>query len=79
MYIFVGPNSCTMKMHLRHIPKYCRDWGPLWAYSCFPFETINHHIISWQQKYESEGTCTLYILYIIAMESLCMVVLCAAI
>ncbi len=29
----------TMKVHLlSHITECVKDWGPLWAYSCFSFE-----------------------------------------
>ena len=41
----IGPNSNTMKVHLlRHITSCVRDWGPLWAYSAFQFEGMNHNI-----------------------------------
>ena len=34
-----------MNVHLlKHIPDCVRDWGPLWAYSCFSFESMNGHL-----------------------------------
>ena len=42
---FTGENGCTMNVHLlRHLPVCVRNWGPLWAYSCFPFESMNGHL-----------------------------------
>ena len=36
-----------MKVHLlRHICQCVKNWGPVWAYSCFSFESMNHHIKS---------------------------------
>ena len=43
--LFLGENACTMNVHmLRHIPDCVRNWGPLWAYSCFSFESQNGHL-----------------------------------
>ena len=40
--ISVGENGCTMNVHLLcHLPVCVSDWGPLWCYSCFPFESVN--------------------------------------
>ena len=34
-----------MNMHmLSHLAKCVSDWGPLWAYSCFSFESSNHNL-----------------------------------
>ena len=31
-----------MKIHqLIHLGECVRDWGPLWSFSCFPFESMN--------------------------------------
>lgn len=33
----------TMNVHLlTHLVNYTRAWGPVWVFSCFPFETMNH-------------------------------------
>ena len=41
--IFLGDFTATMNAHLlSHIPECVSKWGPLWAYSCFPFEGMNH-------------------------------------
>ena len=40
-----GVKSCAMNIHLlSHLPDYVRNWGPLWSYSCFSFETMNYHL-----------------------------------
>ena len=41
----VGDAGRTMNVHpLKHIPDRVRNWGPLWKYSCFPFESCNGHL-----------------------------------
>ena len=46
MYVyFAGGNVCTMNVHLlRHLPECVQNWGPLWAYLCFPFKSLNGHL-----------------------------------
>ena len=40
-----GERVCTANMHiLIHLPQFVRDWGPLWGYSCFGFESMNGHL-----------------------------------
>ena len=35
---------CTANMHiLAHLSESVQNWGPLWAYSCFGFESMNGH------------------------------------
>ena len=35
----------TMNIHqLKHITFHVRNWGPLWSFSCFGFESINGDI-----------------------------------
>ena len=29
---------------LGHLAQCVKDWGPIWAYSCFQFEGMNHQI-----------------------------------
>ena len=42
----------TMNIHLlEHVPTCVKNWGPLWAYSCFAFEGMNAHL-----KHVSLGT-----------------------
>ncbi len=42
---YIGENAATLNVHLlRHIPDCVRDWGTLWAYSCFVFESLNGHL-----------------------------------
>lgn len=47
-YIFIkfkGEKNCTMNIHLiTHVTDCVRDWGPLWAYTCFPFESANNNL-----------------------------------
>ena len=43
--IFYGAYSCSMNFHLvRHLVYYVFRRGPLWAYSCFAFESLNAYI-----------------------------------
>ena len=43
--IFYGAYSCSMNFHLvRHLAYYVFRRGPLWAYSCFAFESLNAYI-----------------------------------
>ena len=36
---------CTINIHcLIHLSKTVKTWGPLWAYSCFSFESMNGHL-----------------------------------
>ena len=36
---------CTANMHsLIHLPEMVVNWGPLWCYSCFGFESMNGHL-----------------------------------
>lgn len=35
----------TMKVHeLLHIPLFVNLFGPLWAFSCFPYESANGYV-----------------------------------
>lgn len=40
--------SCGLNMHNidSHLAYFVRKWGPLWAWSCFPFEDANAAILS---------------------------------
>ena len=42
-----GKNNCTLNLHnvCRHLPIYVAKLGPLWAWSCFPFEDMNGTIL----------------------------------
>ena len=45
MGILYGPTQCTMNIHLlQHLAYYVSPRGPLWAYSCFAFESMNAFI-----------------------------------
>lgn len=36
---------CTANMHtLIHLSQFVLDWGPLWGFSCFGFESMNGHL-----------------------------------
>ncbi|MGH0159492.1 UNVERIFIED_CONTAM: hypothetical protein FKN15_056292 [Acipenser sinensis] len=37
-------NSYNVHLFL-YIPQAVRNWGPMWAWSCFPFESFNHCIL----------------------------------
>ena len=35
----------TMNVHLvSHLADYVQNWGPLWSYTCFVFESMNGHL-----------------------------------
>jgi hypothetical protein len=41
-----GDKFLPLNMHsLMHLPKCVEDLGPLWVYSCFPFENVNGHLM----------------------------------
>ena len=45
--VLYGTRYCTLNMHLLlHLPKCVQDLGPLWSYSCFPFEDANGLLMS---------------------------------
>ena len=40
-----GVKSTSMNIHLlSHLPECVRQWGPLWAYTCFHFENMNGYL-----------------------------------
>ena len=45
IYTALGSNAATHKAHLlSHVVTCVRRWGPLWAYSTFHFEGMNHQV-----------------------------------
>ena len=43
--IMTGPLVSTMNVHqLRHLKVHVQNWGPLWCFSCFGFESVNGDI-----------------------------------
>ena len=42
---YLGVESTSMNVHLLyHLPDCVKMWGPLWAYSCFHFESMNGYL-----------------------------------
>ena len=40
--ILIGVRALTMNIHLlKHLTFHVKNWGPLWSYSCFGFESVN--------------------------------------
>ena len=40
--LHIGIAAATMNVHqLRHLTFHVRNWGPLWSFSCFAFESLN--------------------------------------
>ena len=41
--LLYGDGNCSLNVHNvgAHLVTYVRSWGPLWAWSCFPFEDLN--------------------------------------
>ncbi|XP_064403498.1 uncharacterized protein LOC135348992 [Halichondria panicea] len=47
MSALYGKKKCTMNFHmLSHFTECVRNWGPLWVYSCFHFESMNGQLKS---------------------------------
>lgn len=45
MYVHAGDQQVTMNVHLlSHVTNCVRNWGPLWCYSCFQFESMNKEV-----------------------------------
>lgn len=45
MGVLYEPTKCTMNIHLlQHLTYYVSRRGPLWAYSCFAFESVNAYL-----------------------------------
>lgn len=42
-----GDGSCGLNVHNTglHLPEYVKLWGPVWAWSCFPFEDANSMLL----------------------------------
>ena len=44
---YFGLKAMTINVHqLLHIVKSIKHWGPLWAHSCYPFESENYQILN---------------------------------
>ena len=42
LFLLIGIKILTMNIHqLRHLVYHVRNWGPLWSFSCFGFESLN--------------------------------------
>ncbi len=41
--VLYGDSNCSLNVHNvgAHLVTYVQAWGPLWAWSCFPFEDLN--------------------------------------
>lgn len=41
--VLYGDSNCSLNVHNvgAHLVTYVQSWGPLWAWSCFPFEDLN--------------------------------------
>ena len=41
--VLYGDSNCSLNVHNvgAHLAMYVQSWGPLWAWSCFPFEDLN--------------------------------------
>ena len=43
---FVGERNILPNVHsLLHLPEAVKDLGPLWAHSCFPYESANGDLL----------------------------------
>lgn len=61
-----GERCITLNMHsLLHLPQCVTELGPLWVYSCFPFENINGTLMEQfhgTQNVELQTICGLNVL-----------------
>lgn len=40
--LLAGAHANSMNIHLlKHLTDHVKNWGPLWSYSCFGFESVN--------------------------------------
>ena len=45
VYLFTDESKITMNIHLlQHLTSCVQHYGPLWAYTCFCFESLNNHL-----------------------------------
>ena len=43
--MFTDDKNVTMNVHLvSHLADCVQNWGPLWSYTCFVFESMNGHL-----------------------------------
>lgn len=63
-----GEGSCGLNVHNigAHLVYFVKQWGPLWAWSCFPYEDANAAIL---QAVHGTGNVTRQIMNIQAAES----------
>ena len=44
-FVLSDDKNVTMNVHLvSHLADCVRNWGPLWSYTCFVFESMNGHL-----------------------------------
>lgn len=66
IHIHVGVKATSMNVHmLWHLPKCVKMWGPMWAYSCFHFESLNGYLKCFFHvtKDMSKQVCTFFLPY----------------
>ena len=45
IFLLPGEKRTTMNIHFpSHLSECVRQWGPLWAYTCFQYENMNGHL-----------------------------------
>ena len=66
--LLYGEQSCGLNVHNvgQHVVEYVKKWGPLWAWSCFPFEDMNSTVL---ESVHGTGDVTKQCLHIQQLES----------
>ena len=55
--ILLDDRRCGLNVHnCIHLPDFVRNWGPMWAWSCFGFESFNGSII--KQVHGTRNACS---------------------
>jgi hypothetical protein len=62
--------SCGLNVHNvgSHLVYFVRQWGPIWAWSCFPFEDSNHGLL---QSVHGTGLITKQVMKIVMLMFFC--------
>ena len=56
LIVLSDDKNVTMNVHLvNHLADCVHNWGPLWSYTCFVFESMNDHLKKLYQGYDETG------------------------
>lgn len=68
--LLYGDGNCSLNVHNvgAHLVTYVQSWGPLWAWSCFPFEDLNGALL--ERVHGTGNQCRQLIWMLYAQNSL---------